>query len=211
MRRQAEREVRRAIAQQLAARSQLIRGDHPQRGLLLAAEALHLAQRDGEAPIASAAQYLRDRLGPDDGRRLEGHSAKITALAVSRQSGWLATASVDNTTRLWNLKAADPAARPIVLAGHHGRVSAVVFSPDDRWLATGGYDSTVCLWNLAEDDPAAEPLVLRGHEGRITNVAISSNGALAVHGQQRLRPGGQRTSRLGLGRPGAHASVSRLA
>lgn len=174
-RRQAEREVRRAIAQQLAARSQLIRGDHPQRGLLLAAEALHLAQRDGEAPIASAAQYLRDRVGPDDGRRLEGHSAKITALAISRKSRWLATASVDNTTRLWNLQAADPASRPIVLAGHRGRVSAVVFSPDDRWLATSGYDSTVRLWNLADEDPAAESLVLRGHEGRLTDLALSSN------------------------------------
>src|SRR3569623_814196 len=172
----AEREVRGAIAQQLAARSELIRAGHPEHSLLLAAEALNLTQRNGEAPITSAAQYLRDQLGADDGRYLRGHGGKITALAISRKSRWLATASIDNTTRLWGLKSDDAAAQPIVLAGHHGRVSAVSFSPDARWLATGRYDSTDCIWNLASTDPTKEPLVLRGHEGRITSLAISSNG-----------------------------------
>lgn len=171
----AEREVRGTVARHLAARSEQLRDSHPEHSLLLAAEALSLGMGDGDAPIASVAQYIRDRAGEADGKRLSGHSQKITALAISRDSRWLATASQDNTARLWNLASPNPAGSPIVLDDHQGRVSAAVFSPNDRWLATGSFDSCVYLWNLAGGRPAATPIVLGGHEGRITNLAVTSD------------------------------------
>ena len=58
----------------------------------------------------------------------------------------LFTGSYENTARLWDLSAKDPAANPVVLRGHEGEVSAVVaISPDNRWLVTGSEDKTARL------------------------------------------------------------------
>ena len=90
-----------------------------------------------------AVQRLWDNLGKTGSRALKGHRGKITAMAVSSNGRWLATASIDNTARLWDLTAATPETTAVVLLGHLGPVSAVAFSPDNRWLATGNFDSTV--------------------------------------------------------------------
>ena len=58
-------------------------------------------------------------------------------MAFSPDNRWVVTGSVDNTARLWDLKAADPAAQPVVLKGHEDSVTAVAFSPDNRWVVTG--------------------------------------------------------------------------
>src|SRR5262249_4499590 len=50
---------------------------------------------------------------------LEGHEGPIAALAVSRDGGWLASASWDHTVRLWPLQSGD--AR--VLTGHQDNVN----------------------------------------------------------------------------------------
>ena len=87
-------------------------------------------------------------------------------MAISPDNRWLVTGSDDETARLWDLSAKDPAANPVVLRGHEGEVSAVAISPDNRWLVTGSYDKTARLWDLSAKDPAANPVVLRGHESR---------------------------------------------
>ena len=55
------------------------------------------------------------------------------------------TGSEDKTARLWDLRAKDPAANPVVLRGHDGKVTAVAISPDNRWLVTGSADNTARL------------------------------------------------------------------
>jgi WD40 repeat protein len=72
-------------------------------------------------------------------------------VAISPDSRWLVTAgSADNTARLWDLSAKDPAANPVVLRGHEGPVTAVAISPDNRWLVTGSADKTARLWDLGK-------------------------------------------------------------
>ena len=39
---------------------------------------------------------------------------------MSRDNHWLVTASFNDTVRLWDLKAKDPAANPVILGGHEG-------------------------------------------------------------------------------------------
>jgi WD40 repeat protein len=89
---------------------------------------------------------------------------------------------LDNTARLWDLSAKDPAANPVVLRGHEGPVDAVAISLDNRWLVTGSWDNTAWLWDLSAKDPAANPVVLRGHEGWVTAVAISPDNHWVVTG-----------------------------
>ena len=73
--------------------------------------------------------------------------ARSAAVAFSPDGRLLATASDDNTARLWDPATGD---RLHTLTGHTGGVNAVAFSPDGRLLATGSNDKTARLW-----DPAA--------------------------------------------------------
>ncbi len=94
-------------------------------------------------------------------------------LAISADSRWLVTGGGDNTPRLWDLSAKDPAANAAVSRGHGGAVHALAISPDNRWLVTGSEDKTARLWDLSAKDPAANPVVLRGHDGAVDALAIS--------------------------------------
>ena len=97
----------------------------------------------------------------------------VESVAFSPDGRWVVTGSDDNTARLWDLTAADPAARPVVLKGHEGSVYAVAFSPDGRWVVTGSADDTARLWDLTAADPAAQPVVLKGHADWVHAVAVS--------------------------------------
>ena len=77
------------------------------------------------------------------------HKARVSRVAYAPDSGTLATASSDNTVRLWNVS---DLARPHPLGPplrHRGEVYAVAFAPDGRTLATGGAGGQGFLWNLA--------------------------------------------------------------
>ena len=108
-------------------------------------------------------------------------------MAISPDNRWVVTGSEDNTARLWDLSAEDPAANPIVLRGHGGAVRAVAISPDSRWLVTGSWDNTARLWDLSAKDPAANPIVLRGRERAVSAVAISPDNRWLVTGNWLLQ------------------------
>jgi WD40 repeat protein len=82
---------------------------------------------------------------------LQGHEGAVEAVAISPDAHWVVTGSGDNTARLWDLTAKDPASC-VVLRGHEGVVTAVAFSPDRHWVVTASYDNTVRLWPLQVTD-----------------------------------------------------------
>ena len=83
---------------------------------------------------------------------LRGHDGAVSAIAISPDNHWVATGSWDQTARLWDLNAKDPAANPVVLRGHDDWVTAVAISPDNRWVVTGSGDKTARLWLLQMKD-----------------------------------------------------------
>ena len=102
-------------------------------------------------------------------------------MTFSADSAWIATGSYDATARLWDLRATDPSAAPIVLNGHTKEVSEVAFSGDGRTLVTGSLDSTLRVWDLTKN-PSDSSLVL-SVDNPIYAVTLTADGRwLAVRG-----------------------------
>ena len=131
--------------------------------------------RDGRAATAGAdgriAIWTAGNAQPD--AVLEGHTAPIAALAVSGDGATLASASWDQTIRLWPL--AGGAAR--VLEGHTQNVNGVAFAPDGRALVSVSYDQSVRIWPLSGGAPTVVAM-----PSPLNAVAIGSNGEIAAGG-----------------------------
>jgi WD40 repeat protein len=71
------------------------------------------------------------------------HQRSINDLAFSSDGRWLATASRDQTVRLWSLDA--PHAAPQVLE-HEAIVDSVTFAPDSNSLLSGTENGVILQW-----------------------------------------------------------------
>lgn len=110
---------------------------------------------------------------------LSGHSRELRGVAFSPDSRLVATASLDDTIRLWRPDGEEEPQSPLL--GHTDDVHILAFSPDGRLLASASRDGTVRLWDLSR--PGTAPQVLTGHAGSVWYVAFSPDGrSLATSG-----------------------------
>ena len=131
---------------------------------------------DGRAATAGAdgriAIWKPGNTQPD--ALLEGHIAPIAALAISPDGATLASASWDQTVRLWPLAGGAPR----VLEGHTQNVNGLAFASDGRTLVSVGYDQSVRIWSLAG---SSAPAVV-AMPSPLNAVAVGSSGEIVTGG-----------------------------
>jgi WD40 repeat protein len=106
--------------------------------------------------------------GADEYNRFSDHTASVMAVDVSPDSSLIASASIDNTVKLWRRDGTEVA----TLKGHKGAVRAVDFSSNGQILASAGEDGTIKLWKL--DGTLLK--TFKGHTASVWGVAFSPDG-----------------------------------
>jgi WD40 repeat protein len=105
-----------------------------------------------------------------------GHTGTVFALAVAPDGSWLASASDDETVRIW-----DPTTGTTryTLTGHTRGVWALVTAPDGSWLASADSDffgegGEVRVW-----DPITGTTrhTLTGHTGGVQGLVTAPDGS----------------------------------
>jgi WD40 repeat protein len=131
-------------------------------------------------------------LDAESGRRirapLSGHSDWIEDVAYRHDGRFIASASRDQTVRVWDAKAGDLLH---TFRGHTDRVLGVVFDPSGRRLASASLDGTIKLWDVTKPgSPAVQvPRTLANPSGPTLDVMHRSDGRFfaTIGGTERRR------------------------
>ncbi|BAZ08590.1 WD-repeat protein [Calothrix sp. NIES-4071] len=119
-------------------------------------------QADILTNLGQSVKWVREQ------NRLQGHQDAIQSVSFSPNGQMLATASHDNTVKLWRrdgslLK---------TLEGHTQQIMSVRFSPDGKTIASGSVDRTVRLW----DSNGNIIRVIPAHDDWVMSVSFSPDG-----------------------------------
>src|SRR5439155_4492376 len=107
-------------------------------------------------------------------RTLEGHSNVVENVALSPDSGLVASIDAGGTLKLWNVQ--DGTLRWSITA-EFSNLNLVRFAPDGLTIATSGGDKIVRLWRVADGSLIRE---LAGHSLPVQGIDFSPDGQLLI-------------------------------
>ncbi|KAG8788918.1 hypothetical protein FRC16_001289 [Serendipita sp. 398] len=103
---------------------------------------------------------------------LRGHSREIFGVSYSPDGRYIASASRDQTIRIWDAESGVTVGEP--LKGHTDSVNCIAYSPDGHHIASGSDDRTIRIWDAITGAAVGEPL--EGHTNDIHRIAYSPDG-----------------------------------
>ena len=104
------------------------------------------------------------------------HDDQVMSVAFSPDGARIASGSIDNTVRVWDVGTGRPVGQPM---RHDDQVMSVAFSPDGVRIASGSLDSTVRVWDAGTGRPVGQPM---RHDQGVLSVAFSPDGARIASG-----------------------------
>lgn len=104
------------------------------------------------------------------------HASRITSIAISWDTKFIATASEDTKVRLFDI---DKNYAPREFGGHTLRVNAVTFSRSRNVLASASDDETIRLWDTTSNSLCG---VLKHHRGRVNSITFHPGGKVLASG-----------------------------
>jgi WD40 repeat protein len=122
-------------------------------------------------------QLREPATGASIGPPFGGHVASITQLVFWPDGKTLASASADQTIRLWDIRdAAHPKAIGRPLRGHTQEVKRLALLADNRTLISGAKDGSVCRWDttVARQDLTNVSVPMIGWSFEATGAAVLS-------------------------------------
>ena len=119
----------------------------------------------------------------DSAKTVDAHKSAITALAFTPtpinlpyrdgNEYTLASASWDNTVKLWSIADAGKSSKILhTLAGHQDGVTTISINSDGTVLASGSGDRNIKLWDTKTGELIKS---LRGHTSQINSLTFSSD------------------------------------
>lgn len=106
--------------------------------------------------------------------QLSSHKEEVRDITFSPDGKIIATASQDNTVKLWGLNGKEIA----TLEEHTDLVSSVRFSPNGKIIATASHDETVKLWT----NEGKLINTITGYNTKVNSLTFSPNGNMIATG-----------------------------
>jgi WD40 repeat protein len=164
-----------ATSRQLAVQSLTLLDNQIDLSLLLSLEAIRIANTLEAKSSLLAGLTTNSRLMTF----LHGHTTSVSSVAFSPDGHTLASSSLDNTVRLWDVATGQPLDEFHIRDGNW--VWSVAFSPDGQTLASGSNDGTIYLWDMGTYQLVGE---LTAHDNAVQSVAFSPDGQTLASGSR---------------------------